>query len=165
MSSVSSDNGKNEEFELNIVPIIDCFTVLIAYLLLSASFLSLAAFDVGVSVSGEGAIAEDQLKDPPLVLTVKMIDNKRLELQVVGGKDQINEKFPITSLAGNSKWNIPELKKKLDELKKKFPKIGDVSVTADASVIYKDIIQVIEGVKPSYSKVFLAGGNENKVQQ
>ncbi|RYZ61531.1 MAG: hypothetical protein EOP09_19835, partial [Proteobacteria bacterium] len=35
------------EFDLNLAPIIDCFTVLITFLLVSASFLSVSIFDAG----------------------------------------------------------------------------------------------------------------------
>ena len=38
------------DFELNLASIIDCFTVLITYLLVSASFISLGILDVSVPV-------------------------------------------------------------------------------------------------------------------
>jgi biopolymer transport protein ExbD len=41
MSANFGGGGNGQEVELNITPIIDCFTVLITFLLASASFLSL----------------------------------------------------------------------------------------------------------------------------
>jgi len=157
MSTMSEGSGDGQDFELNIVPIIDCFTVLIAYLLVSASFISLAAFDVGVSVSGEGATSVDTLKDPPFALTIRLQESKGLQLQLIGGPEAINLSMPIPPKS-RDKWDFLALKKKLTEIKEKYPKLKDVSVTADGVVVYKEIILMIENIKPTYAKVFLAGG-------
>src|SRR3954464_8653245 len=70
-----------QDFELNIASIIDCFTVLITYLLVSASFISIGVLDVS-SVSGAQS---PEVKVPPLTLSVQMDQAKIRFLKVTGG--------------------------------------------------------------------------------
>ena len=44
--SANLGNSSGQDVDLNITPIIDCFTVLITFLLASASFLSIGFFEV-----------------------------------------------------------------------------------------------------------------------
>jgi biopolymer transport protein ExbD len=130
----------------------------------SASFLSLAAFDVGVAVSGEAAVSADDIKDPPLVMTVRILEQKTLQLKLVGGKEGLNLDIQIPALAKHE-WDFKTLQSKLDDFKTKYPKLAEVNVNAEGQVSYKQIIQVIEKIKPAYSKVYLAGQNEKQIQQ
>src|SRR5437588_4073509 len=41
-----------QDFDLNLAPIIDCLTVLIAFVLISASYLSVGILEAGVAASG-----------------------------------------------------------------------------------------------------------------
>ena len=45
----ASDSKNSLDFELNLAPIIDCFTVLIAFILISASFASINILDAGIA--------------------------------------------------------------------------------------------------------------------
>jgi len=48
-------NGSSGEVELNLAPILDCLTVLVAFLLASASFLSLSVLDAGLAAQSAAA--------------------------------------------------------------------------------------------------------------
>src|SRR3954469_12585388 len=58
-STLPGGSGKHQsqDFELNITSIIDTFTVLITFMLASASFLSIGIFDAGISAGGDAATA------------------------------------------------------------------------------------------------------------
>src|SRR4051812_44898679 len=45
----------SQDFEVNLTSIIDCFTVLIAFVLVSTSFVSIGLMDAGVSAGGSDA--------------------------------------------------------------------------------------------------------------
>lgn len=147
--------GENSgDVDLNLAPIIDCFTVLITYLLVSASFLSLTAFDVGVAASGQaapGAVA----KDPPLTLAIELDANKQLGIKLSGGKQNVNLALSIAPIAGV--WDLKTLVDKLEDLKRKWPELSEASITAESSVKYKDVVKLIEALKKAMPKLYLAG--------
>ena len=47
-----------KDFDLNLAPIIDCMTVLITFMLASASFLSIGILDAGVAAAGATAVTD-----------------------------------------------------------------------------------------------------------
>ena len=56
----SGDDGVELDFDLNLAPIIDCFTVLITFLLISASYISINIIEASVAsveVSSEPSTA------------------------------------------------------------------------------------------------------------
>lgn len=54
-SDESGSKGGSQDFDINLAPIIDCFTVLITFMLVSASFLAIGIFDAGVEAAGTSA--------------------------------------------------------------------------------------------------------------
>lgn len=154
MSVSSGDNG--QDFDLNLAPIIDCFTVLIAYLLVSASFISLAVFDVGVAVSGEGAAETDSPKDPPYFLSLQILEGKTIEIKISGGPEGLKVSEFVKS-RDSKNIDYLSLKEKLDSIKLKYPRISELSVSAQDGVAYRDIVSSIETSKASFPKVFLSG--------
>lgn len=136
----SSDNS--QDFDLNIVPIIDAFTVLIAYLLASASFISLGIFDIDVATSGEGA----SVKPPTpavvrLALDVKF--NGSVQIKLSGAQ---SENITV-NLNENGKWNKEPLIQKIKGYKQMFPSLEEATVTGENRVPYKDVVGIIEVVK------------------
>src|SRR4051812_37771812 len=128
MSAVSSEGGgNNQDFDLNIAPIIDCFTVLIAYMLVSASFLTLGVFDVGVAVSGQAATPDEAPPpEPPMALVVQIFDSGLVRLDLTGGAQNLNLKIPISGKP--LQRDLASLKTQLDGFKEKYAKLSDVSV-------------------------------------
>lgn len=147
-------SASNQDVDLNLAPIIDCFTVLIVYLLVSASFLSLTVIDVGVAASGERTPAS--ITEPPLAMVVELSRSKDVELKVSGGPKNVNFSFPIPARSG-LEWDFAFLTQRLGQIKKKWPQLEDVSITAENSVAYKDVVKAIETVRKSFPKIFLSG--------
>ncbi|MGZ3709823.1 MAG: biopolymer transporter ExbD, partial [Bdellovibrionota bacterium] len=79
-AGVSSGKG-SQDFELNIASIIDCFTVLITFLLASASFLSIGIFDAGVAA---GAAESKDSKPPSVQILVELQPDHRLSVKLTG---------------------------------------------------------------------------------
>ena len=153
MAGGGGDGG--QDVELNLAPIIDCFTVLITYLLVTASFLSLAALDVGVSASGTAsAPPADVTTPPPMVMSLEALANGDIKINVRGGATGVEHPFLIAALSGQR--DEDKLLAQLNEIKQRWPEITEVSVSAESTVIYKDIVKVIKKIQEALPKVFIS---------
>ena len=82
---VDNSGGSSQEVELNLAPIIDCFTVLITYLLVTASFLTFAAVDVSISANNPSKQETPSPEDThPLVMTLDLDAENQILLRVSG---------------------------------------------------------------------------------
>lgn len=156
--SVQIEGG--QEIELNLAPIIDCFTVLITYLLVTASFLTLVAVEVGVSASPTNAPpqAEPPMPlEPPMVMTVDVLDSGEIAINVTGGNLTKAFDLKVEALPGG-KWDKPVFEKNLADIKARWTNLVEVSVSAGPTVIYQSIVDIIGVLKSTYGKVYISGG-------
>jgi hypothetical protein len=162
MASVGGGGDSSQEFDLNIAPIIDCFTVLITYLLVSASFVSLKAIDSEIAVVGSAnSSAASQSPppssppNPPMAMTLRLASSKSVQISLSGGTIQSPIQIQVPA-KNNGEFDAESLSKQIQDLNVKFQKIDDVSVSADAGIIYREIVQLMERVKSSYPRVAIA---------
>jgi len=151
---MSSSDGGGQDFDLNLAPIIDCFTVLITYLLVSASFISLCVFDVGVAATGEAPPGAPP-PEPSYSLSVNVNATEGIDIKVTGGKENVNFALPVPGKY--NKWDFTGLREKMEDVRKRFPSIKEANVSADPVVKYREIMHTIEVLKTFYSKVYLGG--------
>jgi len=155
---VAGDGEGNQDVELNLAPIIDCFTVLITYLLVTASFLSLSALDVGVSATGAATPpATPDNKPPPMVLSLQIMVNGDITLNVRGGVS--GREYPFKVVAQDGKRDEARLLEQLRTIQKRWPEIAEASVAAEPTVIYSDVVRVIKKIQEALPKVFISGGS------
>ncbi|OFZ16215.1 MAG: hypothetical protein A2Z20_00220 [Bdellovibrionales bacterium RBG_16_40_8] len=155
MSASVGGDDSGQEVELNIVPIIDCFTVLIAYLLATASFLTLSALDVGVAATGVADPGE-VTGPPPMVMTLEMKVGGDISILIRGGDLKRDVSVSIKSEVAD-KWNFSLLDQRLAGIREKWPTITEVSVLAEPTIVYKDIVTVIHAIQKTMPKVFISG--------
>ena len=142
-------SSNSQDVELNLASIIDCFTVLIAFMLASASFLSIGILDAGVAAAGGQASTDT----PPSVnVTVELAPNHKLLVKMTG-KASLNT--PIEMASGD--WNYGELTRSLASAKGRFSDINAVTLTADNSTEYKDVIKAMEVIRKTIPVVVLGG--------
>jgi len=154
--SASVGGDSNQDVELNLAPIIDCFTVLITYLLVTASFITLAALDVGVSATGTGAPAPADAGPPPMVMTMELKTDGSIAIQIRGGVDNKQITMTLPAGPGASGWSTSELESKLLEIQKTWPTLNEVSVSAEPTVLYKSVISVIHEIQNVMPKVYIS---------
>lgn len=150
--SLNSGNRVHFEtdFELNITPIVDCFTVLITFLLVSASFISFGVIDAGVN---SDAVSSDQTAPSALSLTVEIRQNLDVAL-VVSGKLTRSRVFS----KGKEKWFDAEpYLAELKSLKEKYPDTDMVTLSAANGVPYKNVVEVLEISRKVTPNVLLGG--------
>src|SRR4051794_7527581 len=118
------EGGSSGDVDLNLAPIIDCFTVLITYMLVSASFISLTVFDVGVAATGEATSAPAAAPtDPPVSMTLSVKASKMIEIKLSGGVQHIDLTIPIP--AKGTGLDIEAAVLKVSESLKKYTSIKD----------------------------------------
>lgn len=138
------------DFELNLASIIDCFTVLITYLLVSASFISLGVLDVTVAVPSQPQEQARQIEPPKLVVTIALGLNKDIEIRTEGAE---TKNYPVPAKAGN--WDFDTMNTYITSMKERFPKLDSAMVTADDRVEYKEVVKTVESARGALPNIAL----------
>jgi len=152
ISSGSSGKGKgaSQDVDLNIAPIIDCITVLIAFILISTSFISMGLLDAGIAT--ETAQQEENKKPPEVELGLELLENKSLIIKVTGKKNQ-----NITIENTDGEWNYLKLTETLQELKASHENTHSLTITAQNSIPYKEVVKAMEASSKHFPGVILGG--------
>jgi len=131
------------DFDLNLAPIIDCFVVLITFMLASASFLSISIFDAGFAP----VAAVGDPVPPPVTLTLNIKAKDAGYTVTVKGKMNSVTDFKTPEEAGQA----------LKQIREKFPAVDSVTLTADDSVSYEGVVKTMEKVRPVIPAMILGG--------
>ena len=146
---ISSHDTKTQDFDLNLAPIIDCFTVLIAFVMISTAFASVGILDAGVAAGGETAAPTTPA---PVRVGVDVRAGYQFTVHVSG-----KENRDFTVRGEQSDWNLAALKKELGEVKQKWPSVEGAVLKADDSVSYNDVVRSMDAVRASFPAVMLGG--------
>jgi biopolymer transport protein ExbD len=150
---VGGEGGRgsgSQDFELNLASIIDCLTVLIAFMLASASFLSIGILDAGVAAAG--AAPKDQA--PPSVnIAVELRKDQSMILKVTG---KVNSTTTIPVNAAKA-WDHETLAQNLVALKAKWTDANAVTLTAENAVEYRHVVKTMESMRKTIPVVLLGG--------
>ncbi|MGK5084949.1 biopolymer transporter ExbD [Bdellovibrionota bacterium FG-1] len=151
MSSFTSGSGhdNSQDFELNLASIIDCFTVLIAFVLASASFLSIGMLDGGIAAAAPQAASDHP---PSISLTVELSANHQLAVKISG-----KESGATSIVASENQWNYKKLTESLAAAKARHSDTQAVTLTADNSIAYKDVVKAMEVIRQTIPVVLLGG--------
>jgi biopolymer transport protein ExbD len=122
-------------FDLNITSVIDCFTVLITYLLASASFLSIGSLDVSVASPSISSNSDAQ-SDTQLFVRVDASSQLRIELS--GG-----EKGQWILPAQNGQVDLSGMRAQLKAISARIPSLKNGLVHAEGDVEYDKIVPVV----------------------
>jgi biopolymer transport protein ExbD len=138
------------DFELNIASIIDCFTVLITYLLLSASFISLGIIDLTVT-SNSPLNSGSPSSEPKLSVTVGIQKNSDLKISTEG----IDQKT-ITIAGRAGVQDFESLAGYIAKLKELDPTLDAATVVAEDQIEYKTVVTTIETLHKSLGQIALS---------
>jgi biopolymer transport protein ExbD len=129
MSANFGSGGGGQEVELNITPIIDCFTVLITFLLASASFLSIGFFEAYTP----GMNADPTQVEPDTELVLRIKSNHIAEFKVKGKR---NETLTFSTIDAASMKNLEQA---VENLKDPSIKLSQILVSAEDTVDYQEL--------------------------
>lgn len=146
-SGASGGKGaKSQDFELNLAPIIDCFVVLIAFLLISSSYLAIGMMDAGIQAGQATPTAEP----PPVTVTVELAAEHTIRVKVKG---KVNETAQLEAV--NGAWALDRLEGKMQDLHRAWPTLDGIVLTAHPDVEYRDVVASMEKVRKVIPSVLL----------
>jgi biopolymer transport protein ExbD len=134
--------------ELLLVPMIDIFTVLVTFLLMTAVFSRTVILQLNLPAS------QTEFKEPPPGLQLEVMVRKNL-LQVAD-----RNTGPLAMIANTaSGYNYEALTEYLKRVKAKFPEKTDASILLEPDTPYDTLVQVMDRVR-----VFEVGQGINTAQ-
>lgn len=141
-------NEQEQDFELNLASIIDCFVVLIAFVLISTSFFSIGIIDAEVAAAGASESSENV---GGLVIELKV------DHTILVRSDASTKEVRISSRDSGKSWDFDRLTLTLQALKEKMPELQSAILVADNSVAYRDVMASMEVAKGQVPSVNLGG--------
>ena len=134
---------KREESDVNIIPVMNIFLLLIPFLLLTAAFVKIAILDLSLpSLSKSGAAKQQQENRKKLTLVILKVKDNGFQLKSFGFKFD-----PIPKI--QEKYNFQILANQLLEIKTKNTAAEDVIVAPDADTKYGLIIKIMDQCRES----------------
>jgi biopolymer transport protein ExbD len=143
--SANSGSNSGQEVDLNITPIIDCFTVLITFLLASASFLSIGFFEVYTP----GTTANAETVEPDVEIVLKVSTNQIVEMKLKGKRTGVNH------FAVNDPQALEKLEKEIEKIRNDKLSINQILITAENEVPYQNLAKVMDSLQKSSIPVVL----------
>jgi len=157
IGSSRSRRRTNDDVDLDMVPIMNMFLVLIPFLLMSASFFHLRAINTSVPVLGDTKAVEGRASDIRLTVIVEL-EEKGVHLSVMsaeveqGVADAMERYIQKTD---EYKYPLDDLSSNLKAIKAQYPLSDTLIIIPDPSVIYETIIQAMDVARYSDdSKLF-----------
>lgn len=146
---ISAGDGGGQDFELNLASIIDCLTVIIAFLLMSSSFVSFGAMDTAVAVPQAAASSTETQEDGKTVtLTLKLVDEEKVDWEVTGGSAKGGPREKRTVIRN-------ELVKELEGAKSRYPGLQGVVLAAQPRIPYQQLIAAMDDSRKVFPAVIL----------
>lgn len=140
---MGAGGGKDD---LNLVPFIDLFSVLICFLIMTAVWNQIEALSTNVdstTSSDSAAASEDPNKrKETLTVTVLKTHVEMSESVSVGARTLSERNYKIKNLG--SQLDVPKMERVLQSWRKKYPKKEDVIVNTDNQILYNKLIQVFD---------------------
>lgn len=155
---MSSRKEMDHDFELNIASIVDCFTVLITYLLAAASFISLGMVPMEALVdrtNSTGPQITQADTGPTVQLTVEILESHKIRFSVWNGNESQKEEFAMNEVEAEDQ----KIETYVAKLKETYPKLEQAIVASDPTIAYGDFIHGADLVKRKF-KLFLANGGK-----
>ncbi len=136
-SSVSTDAP-----ELNIMPFIDIFSMLNTFLLVSAAFLGLGILEVQVPfLSNNPEVKDEPKRSFSIRVDIEDAQVKVTSQWTAAPDDKSEKSFKF------DKDDIAKFHQEMIDLRKKVPENDKVTVYADNTVMYEQLVQVIDNIK------------------
>lgn len=119
---------------LNLTPMMDVFTVLVVFLLITAVFTSITIMDLSVPTSAGGASNKPNFAIEVIV--------RKSGLEIANGKS-VEAAIPKK----DDKYDLKKLSELLVRLKAQYPEKEDATVLMEPKVEYDHLVQVMDAVR------------------
>jgi biopolymer transport protein ExbD len=126
------DNGE----ALNLVPMIDIFTVLVTFLLMTAVFYRTVILELNLPT------AQNNDTPPPPTLQLEVLVRKA-KIQVADRGSGLLQEFPN----GAQGYDLAALSGFLQRVKQRFPEKMDATILLEPDIPYDTLVQVMDTVR------------------
>lgn len=120
--------------ELMLVPMIDIFTVLITFLLMTAVFSRIAILELDLPSSAGAKVTA-----PAFRLEVVV---RQAGFELTNGRDVIAAVPKV-----NGRYDLGALSELALSLKREYPAVNDASVLLEPDIKYDDVVQVMDAIR------------------
>ena len=139
-----------EDTELNMVPVMNMFMVLIPFLLMSASFYQIKAINTSVPVHAD-THADNFSNSEKEKITV-VLELKEKEIRISGLSETPNDLFlselkMVISRQPDKEATTAELVSFLKALKSRYPASDTLILIPDEEVLYMEIVQTMDSAR------------------
>lgn len=140
-----------KDVDVNIIPVMNIFLLLIPFLLLTAAFVRLAIVELSLPSINKKSSEKVQQTPKNLVLVLLSVKEKGFQLKSPGFKFQ-----PVNKI--NNKYNYKKIVDQLKQIKSKHPQAEDIFIAPKAKVKYDIIIKVMDRCREiGFTNVSLSG--------
>lgn len=141
---------QEQDFDLNLAPIIDCFTVLIAFVMISTAFASVGILEAGMVTGGAQPI---ERTGPEVKVRLDLQKSGAAELHLIG-KESHDLAIPAK---GAGLLDHEAIAKQLIQLKTRWPGINQLTLAAANDVPYRDVVAAMETARKTIPGIALGG--------
>jgi biopolymer transport protein ExbD len=127
--------------ELLLVPMIDIFTVLVTFLLMTAVFSRITILQLDLPSAAAGPDSEPKFRLEVIV--------RQDGLELTDGTQSLSQ---IPRLDG--RYDLQTLSQQALEIKHEHPDADDASVLSEPKIPYDDVIQVMDAIRGKQEKMF-----------
>ncbi|MEE4311193.1 MAG: biopolymer transporter ExbD [candidate division KSB1 bacterium] len=140
-----------DDVDVNIIPVMNIFLLLIPFLLLTAAFVKIAVLEISLPSLGRGAAAQEEIKQKNLILVILSIKEKGFQVKSPGFKFD-----PLNKIG--TQYNYNELKNQLKQIKTRHGHAEDIIISPESKVKYDIIIKTMDQCRDAgFPNVSLAG--------
>ncbi len=158
-------SAKEGPSELNLIPIMNLFVVLIPFLLAGAAFLRIGV--IPTSLPQNNPSEGDVPKTPTTVLCNLAIDDKAMTLTVASVSltpEELQALGAVFARKPDGAYDIQGLQDHLKGLKIKYPGSNTLTLMPDDRVKYQDIVKILDKTR-EYKGEGLNEKGEEKYEQ
>ena len=138
-----SKNGKNLNFELNLIPIFDILSVCICFLLMTVAWIQVGSLDVTQAM---GSNVQDKQENAPAVWAYMSSGGKVVfTLKNTSGLPKRLIETTLGGDKGSIKWRA--VTERLAMIQKYGPVLRTGLIVPDQSIAYEDIVRLMDEMK------------------
>jgi len=142
---------RQEDVDVNIIPVMNIFLLLIPFLLLTAAFVQLAVVELSLPSLNKDQAQQMQQRPQNLVLIILAVKESGFQLKAQGFKFD-----PLSKV--NNKYDYRNLIGQLKQIKQAHPYAEDIFISPENNVKYDIIIKVMDRCRETgFPNVSLSG--------
>ena len=138
---------QEEEPDINMIPIMNMFMVLIPFLLISASFFHIKTINTSVPVHANKPAATEEQKEVKKITVVLEIKENELRISALTDTPNdlsLSDKQSIIPRTPGSEISVAVLADHLKKLKAQYPQSDTMILIPDDAVTYNEIIRAMD---------------------